>query len=263
MRDFTFGDRAASSFGLKVGAVHVYNSQAVNVEAFRVPGRIGAVVPKDQPETWENQIREYDVALYLHNVTDREVEQRFSQIRAWLQGEVFSAGEGGYRTLEDSYEPDLYRNAFFSGAFEPQRRGPGQNFSATIQFSCDPRRYRKGVEPVQLFAYNDAETEAEEPTPPMDDGLAYEWKDRPLLKIRGGEAFTLTFLDFYGQNAYGTISIEATADTFFFDLETMEEAGGGGHVVDVSGEPYFVPGNILRRSTITNEVTVYPRFWVR
>lgn len=249
----TFGGVAASTHGLKIGSVNVYNAPSPRQEVFHVPGRIGDVVPVDSPENWPNEIREYAAALYMRNASMTNVAKRFAEIRDWLM-------KKGYQTLTDSYEPAFYRRAYLSGDFVPQRAGAGQNFKASLVFSCDPRRFLANISDIVLFSAGGSTTVAAAPTAPTIYPV-YS-KTYPLLTIQGGgEAFDLNFDD--GNETYGYIKFASTTATFTFDCETLE-CSASGIVTDVSGDLYMVSGGtIFERTKTSPKITLTPRWFVR
>ena len=139
----TFNGVTAESLGLRIGAVRVYDAPGREVQTYMVPGRIGAIYPTKDLSQIPNQLREYSAALYLKSASDEEVERALASLRAWLMID-------GYAELTDSYEPNFYRRAFFSGDFLPERRGAGQDFVVPLTFSCDPRRYIRNVPTLKV-----------------------------------------------------------------------------------------------------------------
>ena len=95
---------------------------------------------------------------------------------AWLAGPV------GYQRLEDSYEADTFRLAFFEGPMDIEnilnRFG-----RATISFNCDPRRFLvSGETPVTLTS--SGSVTGPNPFPAL-----------PLIEVTGSGDITLTVGD--------------------------------------------------------------------
>lgn len=97
-------------------------------EAVSVPGRSGDVIfPQDAFENYEQIYSVYISAekTKLHNMAGKVIE--------WL-------AQSGYKRLEDSYEPDIYRMAYYTGGtsiesfFDEFGR-------AEISFNCMPQRW--------------------------------------------------------------------------------------------------------------------------
>lgn len=106
----------------------------VSYEVIEVPGRDGdIIIPngnyKNYRQTYSAFIDSFDPDVPRYQETARKVSE-------WL------LGNPGYQILEDSYDPEFYRKAYYSGGSE------FSNFFNTygrgsIEFTCAPRRYYK------------------------------------------------------------------------------------------------------------------------
>lgn len=114
----------------------------VSYEVIEVPGRDGdIVIPngnfKNYRQTYSAFIDSFDPEVQHYQDVARKVSE-------WL------LGNPGYQRLEDSYDPDFYRMAYYSGGsefsnyFNTYGRG-------SIEFTCAPRRfYKDGEKPVSV-----------------------------------------------------------------------------------------------------------------
>lgn len=256
MNNFTFRGNTASSYGLKVGSINVYNSSNKQQEVFHVPGRIGDVAPADEPENWPNEYREYNVALYMKNASNQDVSKQFARIRSWL------LANSGYSDLSDTYDPGLYRRAFFSGDFVPIRKGAGQDFEIPVIFNCDPRRFVSGITSYTTLISAGTNGTGRSPQSPQD--YSCYPKCYPVLRIVGtNAAFSLALKHWSSGEQYGIISFAATNRTFTFDCETLE-CSEDGVVTDVSGELYMRDMQTqFARSGTSGAISVRPRWFVR
>lgn len=103
-------------------------------EVIEVPGRDGDIVIDNG--NFKNYRQSYSVFIDSNDPDEAYYQRVTSKIAEWL------LSNPGYQRLEDSYDPEFYRMAYYSG---------GSNFSnffntygrGTIEFTCAPRRYYK------------------------------------------------------------------------------------------------------------------------
>lgn len=103
-------------------------------EVVQVPGRNGDLI--FQQDAFENYIQPYDIYISAELPRLPPVARKVAE---WLYGPK------GYQRLEDWYEPEYYRMAYYSGPVEIEnilnRFG-----RATIEFNCKPQRFLKAGE---------------------------------------------------------------------------------------------------------------------
>lgn len=104
-------------------------------EVQRVPGRNGAILLTSGAfENYEQQYQAFLDAKYMGGL-----EAVMPKLVDWL------LGHEGYHRLEDSYFPDVYRMAYYSGGSEFvsifNEYGEG-----TLTFNCAPEKYYKSGE---------------------------------------------------------------------------------------------------------------------
>lgn len=105
-----------------------------------VPGRNGSVVLANG--SFKNYEQQYSAFLDSKNIGG--LEQVMPKVVDWL------LGHEGYQRLEDSYFPDFYRMAFYSGgtSFINMFNEYGEG---TLTFNCAPEKYYKtGEWPITL-----------------------------------------------------------------------------------------------------------------
>lgn len=101
-------------------------------EVQNVPGRNGAIIlPTGSFENYEQQYQAFLDAKHIGGL-----EEVMPKLVDWL------LGHEGYHRLEDSYFPDVYRMAYYSGGAEFvsmfNEYGEG-----TLTFNCAPEKYYK------------------------------------------------------------------------------------------------------------------------
>lgn len=106
----------------------------VSYEVIEVPGRDGDIVIPNG--NFKNYRQTYSVFIDSYDPDDPRYQLISRNIAEWL------LGNPGYQRLEDSYDPEFYRLAYYSGGSE------FSNFFNTygrgsIEFTCAPRRFYK------------------------------------------------------------------------------------------------------------------------
>lgn len=263
----TFNGTTAASLGIRIGGVTPYDAPGREVQTYTVPGRIGAVYPAKDLSQIPNEVREYSAGLYKRAATPETVERTMAQIRYWL------LGLDGYAELTDSYEPQFYRRAFFTGDFAAIRKGAGQNFEFPLRFSCDPRRFIAGD---HHFTVAGVSGSAVYTTPATVNGFQINEAAKPLIKVsNGGDEVTVTFTDVtevggVQRNAQiGQLVLANYDDDFWFDTESLtayydDGTPANSRIKDVIGEIWIGKGQtkISFNSSLV-QLTIYPRWWVR
>ena len=263
---FVFNGFSSLDYGLRVGGVSSYAAPGRELQTYYVPGRIGAVVPASDYGTIPNEIREYAAALYMRAHINGYVENMMTLLRQRL------LDVNGYAILTDSYEPNIYRRAFFTGDFVPTRKGAGQNFEIPIRFSCDPRRYIAGNHDFIIYGGSGTVTYT---TPDTVSGFIIDDPAKPLIKIStGGNATTITFTDDATNAQIGQIILAGggsqLATDIWFDAETLnatfvsDGSNANTLISDVVGEIRLGPGSTrLSFNDPTVALSITPRWWVR
>ena len=137
----TIGSTSSDSVGVIVEA---YPSRIIpdrKQAVFEVVGRNGDIVDvygARSMQSFSNYIQQYDIYMNAESVG---LEQRARRVAKWLyNSSTLGYAERGYIELQDSYEPDYYREAYFVGpadvASTLARFG-----RCTISFSCKPQKF--------------------------------------------------------------------------------------------------------------------------
>jgi len=89
-----------------------YIAPEVEYEVVHVPGRNGDVIIRDKRKTYNNVPREYELAVdatdyYFPNSVKYDYTEKVKRVIQWLNS------ANGYARLEDTYEPDVYRMAYY------------------------------------------------------------------------------------------------------------------------------------------------------
>lgn len=137
-------------------------------EAQSIPGRNGNLLIVE--DAYDNVLQPYEV--YLSAERDG-LPPAARAVAEWI------CAPKGYQRLEDSYEPDVFRLAYYEGPLDISnilnRFG-----RATLEFNCKPQRYLKSGERAAALTASGARLS----NPGMES--------RPLITVYGTGAGTLT-----------------------------------------------------------------------
>lgn len=231
---FTFGGVSSDSLGLHIEYCPEQNRPARKMERYSVPGRNGDIIVAQ--DAWENIEQSYDI--WGGNGTINDATAVGYSLADWL----FS--QNGYQRLEDTYDTQHYRRAFFEGPYDfmsvMRRRG-----RATITFSCDPRRFLLSGETAVTLTGTDT----------IDNPTSFT--ARPLLEVHGSGNGTI-------ECGGKTITITGIYDGMILDCDAQDAYYPGVNLNSlVSGEFPVIPGG-TQTITITGGITsveVTPNWW--
>lgn len=134
-----WGGEASADYGMVIAEAPAFDKPVKRTDVFAVPGRNGSILFQDG--SFEDVTRSYNVwiAERTGNLADR-----INAFTAWLYS------KSGYTRLEDNFEPDVYRLAYFSGSNDISNELT-QYGQTTLTFTCRPERFLKsGEDPVSV-----------------------------------------------------------------------------------------------------------------
>ena len=167
LNQFKYKGISSADMGIIITQSPNIGSAERDEEYISVPGKSGDII--NDNGRFKNITVSYDVNLLSD---ERPLDLMARKIKAWLQGET------GYFKLTDTYDPNYYRMAAYSGSIdiEDKMRKIG---ITTLNFNCKPFKYR-------IDGENDIEiTKATTLYNPE------EWESLPYIKIIGTGAVTL------------------------------------------------------------------------
>lgn len=225
--------KCSNEIGVVVERYPNQNGPERRLEIIQIPGRNGDLIIDSG--VYNNYAQSYEVYF---NASKNRTPKQSRMVREWLQTAT------GYQKLEDSYDPEFYRLAYFSGPAEIENI-MNQYGRMTISFMCKPQRWRKDGDTPCLMTV--PQTIYNELFPAL-----------PLIKINGTGAGNLyvggytveilsldeyVMLDSDTQNAYkGTLNKNSTISAPEFPV-----LQSGDNVVDWDGN-------------ITS-IEITPRWW--
>lgn len=227
---------SSTDYGIVVSEAPSFDKPQRKSSVFNVPGRNGSVL--FQEDAYNDVTRSYKVFL-TDNARNNlnEVVNRFTD---WLYS------VRGYQRLEDSFEPDIFRLAYFSG---------GQNFSnemmqageTTLQFTCRPERFFKSGETEITVSNGDK----------LVNATNYTAKPLIYIEVPAEETVTVSI---------GGKSIVANVDDYIYiDSERMNAYRTAAENMnsEVSGTfPTIAPGeNGIGITGTVTKVTIIPKYF--
>lgn len=125
-----YGGESSGNYGMVVAEAPAYERPKRKETIYTVPGRNGVIVFQD--DAWEDVTREYSV--WLAEGDGASLAQKVDAFEAWLNSKK------GYQRLEDNFEPDVYRLAYYSGG-DGFTNNLTQYGEASLHFTCRPERF--------------------------------------------------------------------------------------------------------------------------
>lgn len=239
-----FGGERSDNYGMVVSEAPSFERARRKQTVITVPGRTGDVV--FQEDAWEDVPRQYNVFIAEDLQEDSggnisgTLAERVDNFEAMLNSKT------GYQRLEDNFEPDVYRRAYYSGGdgFTNELLAVGR---ATINFTCDARRFLKsGETPIQV---NNGDAIVN-PT---------RFKSKPLIHI---EASNKTI----GITINGKTITAVVADYINIDCEKMNayRLAAENKNADISGDfPTIASGsNTITITGTPTKVTIKPNWFI-
>ena len=244
-----YNGESSADYGMVVSEAPEFERPRRKQTVFSVPGRNGDVVY--QEDAWDDVVRSYSVWLSRSKTVD--LAKTVNAFSAWLNSQK------GYLRLEDSFETDIFRLAYYSGGNDISNELM-QYGETKLTFTCRPERFLKeGAEPIRCELDNQAKTFFN-PT---------RFTAKPLIKIGFSSGTysnygvvwnpTTTLTPLFKLN--GTFSGIITIDS-----ETQDVIGPAGENLNscFEGEfPMFTPGQIYFKADTTSltSLEVIPRYF--
>jgi phage-related protein len=232
-----YAGKPSTDYGIVVSEAPAFDKPRRKTTVFNVPGRSGSIVV--QEDAWEDTVRSYHV--WLTKDAKKDLTASVNAISEWL----YSAS--GYQRLEDSFEPDTFRLAYYNGGQEFATRLM-QAGEATISFTCRPERF-----------YKNAYDEAIDITSGITIINPTPFKAKPIIIIVTSGTQTV---DLYVHGHHMTAEV---TNVLYIDSDTMNAYDylNNNMNANVSGEfPVLDPGsNGITISGSVNMVQLVPRFY--
>lgn len=228
-----FDDIRTDAYGVWISGTGTYNAPERDQEFITIPGRSGNFIVDNG--RFENIEVTYPAFIA------RGFDTLFDPFRAAM------LSKRGYKRLEDTYHPDHFRLASFSGPIEANTGTYNRSGSFDLVFNCKPQLYLKSGETAETMTISGRIT-----NPTL-------YPARPIIRVYGTGALGV-----------GSVTVTIAANPFPYidlDCEAMDAHSGASNAnqyITLSGDdfPTLGPGQtgIALPRTIT-QVEITPRWW--
>lgn len=231
---FLFCGESSADFGIVVSEAPKFEKAGRKSSSFNIPGRNGSILY--QEDAWSDVTRSFKVWLAVDQAAD--LPKKVEAFTAWLNS------VNGYQRLEDSFEPDVFRLAYYNGGTNVSNELM-QYGEATVSFTCRPERFYKSGEQTEQLSDSRA---IYNPT---------RFASKPLIRIEGSGTVSLTI---------GSKTITAQiADYINIDCERMNAyrlPAENRNDKIVGTFPTIAPGaNLVAISGNVSKATYVPRYF--
>ena len=235
-----FNGIPSTNYGIHVETPPVYATPERDYEVVHIPGRNGDLVI--DKGSYQNVTRKYSISV-------GEIDGNFTTLAAGVSEWLHSAS--GYARLEDSYESDYFRLAYYVADVEMENLFH-QAGKMLIEFNCKPARFLKAGERAVPFT-----TDGSISNPTFQ-------KSFPKLTVVVSGSGTLTIGDQTITISGLTNSTRMVIDS---ELQDVYEEGSltnlNSKVSFSDGFPLLSPGvNTITFTGSITSVEVIPRWWI-
>ena len=230
----TLDGKSFLDFGVFISGSGTYNAPERDVEKITVPGRNG--------ELTVDKGRYKNISLKYPAFIVSNFDDNIEGLRNFL------LAQEGYKRLEDTYHPEEFRLARFSGEFVAKPIDELYAGQFDLEFDCYPQRFLKDGENV-------IETQAA-----ITINNKYMTEAKPLIRAYGTGTFTIS-----------GVTVQITSANVYTDIDCdLQEAytdtlatNCNANIVLTSGSfPVLKPGNNSISMSGITKLEITPRWWV-
>lgn len=137
---FTLNGVDSRDFGVYINGQGTYSAPEKDYTFYQIPGRSGDIIGS------ENRLMNIEITYHAFIYAD--FDNNMAAFRSFL------LSLDGYQRLEDSYHPDEFRMACYTGPFDPAVTVVNDAGEFDIVFNCKPQRFLKSGETSYSFVAN-------------------------------------------------------------------------------------------------------------
>lgn len=226
---FIFDDIQSNEYGVWISGSGTYDAPVRDVEVVTIPGKSGDLVVDNG--------RFNNITITYPCFISRKFDKRFDIFKAAM------LSKQGYFVLQDTYHPEEFRMASFTGGISPETGPYNRAGTFNLEFNCMPQRY--------LVSGNTAITLADR----MTIVNPTQFPAKPLIRATSAGAVTIG-----GKTL--TVNSMGTYDYIDIDCETGEAYSGDDpcNTLIYMPELLTIPaGESAVTATATGQIT--PRWW--
>ena len=228
-----YGGESSTDYGIVVQEAPTFDKAKRRCTVYNVQGKNGAVIFQD--DSFEDVPKSYKV--WIAEETN-DLAERVNAFTAWLYSKK------GYQRLEDSFEPDVFRLAYYNG---------GQDVSnelmtygeTTISFTCRAERFYKDGEFEETVSNG---SKIYNPT---------RFESKPLIHIEGSGTVTISIS--------GVTMTATLTDYINIDTETMNAyrllAENKNDKISGTFPTIKAGTNTIATTGTISKVTIVPRYY--
>ena len=231
MNSFTFNGQNSAEYGIHISGEGTFNSPELDTTSYSIPGRSGDLVISNG--RYKNVTVTYPAFIISNFKANAEA------LRAWL------LSPQGYCRLEDSYHPDMYHMARFSGPLDFNMHFLNRSGECEISFNCKPQRFLLSGETAV-----EVESGDEIANPTLFDAL-------PQIKVYGTGNGALTV----GET---TVALNGINEFVVLDCDLQNAYKNilNQNSIMTGSFPKLKPGNnIISWTGAITKVEITPRWW--
>lgn len=244
MHNLTFNGVNSASLGVRIERAARIIHPRRKISVVSIPGRSGDIVFPE--EAWENYVQPYEV--FFGTGADLSAEEAANAVSAWLHS------ASGYARLEDTYEPDYFRLAYYVDELDVEN-AITEYGRTTINFNCQPQRFLKSGETAVTFSVSGGS---------INNPTAFF--ARPLIRVNGSGNGTLTIA---GANKTYSVSLSGISSYIYLDCDeqnayrTAADNQNAKVTITQGGDfPRIEPGaNVVNWTGGVTSVVITPRWF--
>ncbi len=229
-----YGGESSTDYGIVVSEAPAFDKAKKKIRTFTVPGRNGAVIFEEG--SYEDTNKNYKV--WVAKGREESLPEIVDAMSSWLYS------KSGYVRLEDSFEPNVFRLAYYVGGQEVTNRML-QFGETTLPFICRAERFFKDAEQEQIVSNGDA----------IYNPTRYESK--PLIHIEGSGSVSISI---QGVTMTATISDYINIDSDRMNAYRLPSENKNNTISGTFPTIKAGTNTIATTGTVT-KVTIVPRYF--
>lgn len=226
-----YDGQSSLEYGVHISGTETFDAPERDITALSIPGRNGDLI-------FDNgRYKNIDVTYpaFIH----RNFARNAQAMRAWLMKSP------GYKRLEDTYHPDLYRLAYFKGPVDFETTFLNWGGETELVFTCKPQRFFvAGDLPIDFLGHGTINNEY--------------MPAKPLIKVYGSGAGDLNV----GEHV---VNISDIDEYVMLDCDLMDAYKGTENknsTITAPEFPVLEPGaNSISWTGGITSVQITPRWW--
>lgn len=234
-----FNSISSKDLGVEVETFPTYEVPEKVYQVISVPGRNGDVVV--DTGTYKNVSRIYNVSIATYDRVP--YHQKMGKVAEWLHS------ASGYAVLEDSYEPEFYRYAYYNNAVSIENLF-NEAGRAEIEFICKPQRfYKDGDKPILFTSTGKIQNRTNFTSLPIINIK----KNNTMGSVTIGD-YTISIISNSGNN----ITVNSELQDAYYNTINKNSV----IILDNGEFPKIKPGeNIISFTGGIQSVEVIPKWW--